>query len=126
MRPEPLDIVILAAEWQPRALLRAQLIEEGFEVVATDAWPMTRHHLRTGSKPRLAIVDLKSLPDPERVLDDLRVLMKPDRVLVVSAAGTISRPDIERRGFHALPRPVVIDDVVGAVRQLIRQVSALE
>lgn len=118
--------MILAAEWQPRALLRAQLIEEGFEVVATDAWPTTRHHLRTGSKPRLAIVDLKSLPDPERVLDDLRVLMKPDRVLVVSAAGTISRPDIERRGFHALPRPVVIDDVVGAVRQLIRQVSALE
>jgi hypothetical protein len=34
----PPDIVLLAAEWQPRALIRAQLIEEAFEVVATDRY----------------------------------------------------------------------------------------
>src|SRR5207302_8833773 len=73
--PEPPDVVLLAGDWQPRALIRAQLIEEGFEVVATNTWPMMRRHLRTGSKPRLAILDLKSLPDPEQRLHDVRVLM---------------------------------------------------
>ena len=55
--------------------MRAQLIEEGFEVVATDTWPMMRRHLRPGSKPQLAIVDLKGLPDPREILTGLRVLM---------------------------------------------------
>jgi DNA-binding response OmpR family regulator len=112
MRPQPPDIVLLATDWQPRALIRAQLIEEGFEVVATNSWPMMRQHLRPGIKPRLAIVDLKGLEDPGGVLTDLRVLMKPNRVLVLTAIGTMSRPDIERLGFHALSRPVVIREVV--------------
>jgi hypothetical protein len=52
-QPSP-DIVLLGAERQPRALIRAQLIEAGFDVVATDTWPMMRRHLRPGSKPRLS------------------------------------------------------------------------
>jgi hypothetical protein len=32
------DIILLASNWQPRALVRAQLIEEGFDVVAMDDW----------------------------------------------------------------------------------------
>ena len=32
--------MLLAPEWPERALLRAQLIEEGYEVVAVDAWPI--------------------------------------------------------------------------------------
>src|SRR5437763_9694143 len=108
MMPHPPDIVLLGAEWQPRALIRAQLIEEGFEVVATDTWPMMRRHLRPGSKPRLAIVDLKSLPNPAAVLNDLRVLMNPDRVLVLTAIGTVESGDVERLGFRPIVRPVVV------------------
>jgi hypothetical protein len=119
MRPPPPDIVLLAAEWQPRALIRAQLIEEGFEVVATSTWPMMRQHLRPGIKPRLALVDLKGLQDPGGVLNDVRVLMKPDHVLVLTANGTVSRPEIERLGFRALSRPVVIQEVVRSVAKAL-------
>ena len=119
MRPTPPDIVLLATEWQPRALIRAQLIEEGFEVVATSAWPMMRQHLRPGIKPRLALVDLKGLQDPGGVLNDLHVLMKPDHVLVLTANGTASRPEVERLGFQALSRPVVIQDVVRSVAKAL-------
>jgi len=56
----PPDIVLLSADRHTRAPLRAQLIEDGFEVVATDTWPMMREQLRPGSKPRLAIVDRMS------------------------------------------------------------------
>ncbi|HEX7797195.1 MAG TPA: hypothetical protein VF456_22695 [Vicinamibacterales bacterium] len=112
------DIVFLDADRHSRALIRAQLIEDGFEVVATESWTMTRRHLRPGSKPRLALVDLKDLADPQDVLRDLRLLMKPERVLVLSAIGTIPREDIERLGFHVMPRPFVIEDVVREVRKV--------
>jgi DNA-binding NtrC family response regulator len=120
MTQQPPDIVFLDADWQSRALIRAQLMEEGFEVVATESWTMMRRHLRPGSKPRLAIVDLKDLPEPQEVLRDLRVLMKPERVLVLSAIGTIPREDIERHGFHIMPRPFVIEDLVREVRTIMQ------
>jgi hypothetical protein len=118
MTEQPPDIVFLDADWQSRALIRAQLIEDGFEVVATESWTMMRGHLRPGSRPRLALVDLKDLADPHDVLRDLRVLMKPERVLVLSAIGTVPREDIERLGFHVMPRPFVIEDVVREVRKV--------
>jgi hypothetical protein len=65
----------------------------------------------------LAIVDLQNLPDPQSVLHDLRILMKPDRVLVLSAIGTIPPAEIRRLGFRVIPRPFVIGDVVSAARQ---------
>jgi hypothetical protein len=115
----PPDIVLLAAEWQPRAMIRAQLIEEGFEVVATETWPMMRRHLRPGMKPRLVLVDLKGLSEPLGVLNDLRLLMNPDRVLVLTAIGTVPETDIQRLGFHILSRPIVIDQIVRAATGLI-------
>jgi hypothetical protein len=112
---------LLSAEWPSRALLRAQLIEEGLEVVATDTWTMMRRQLRPGSKPRFAIVDLQGLKDPERVLKDLRVLMKPDRVLVLTALDTVSPEAIERLGFRMLKRPLSIGRVVAAVVAAIKE-----
>src|SRR5262245_42733106 len=106
MRQAPPDVVLLAIEWQSRALIRAQLIEEGFEVIATNSWPMMRWHFRPGMKPRLAVVDLQGLPNSVQVLKDLRVLMKPERVLVLTAIGTPSTTDVERLGFRALSRPI--------------------
>ena len=112
------DIVFLDADWHSRALIRAQLIEDGFEVVATESWTMMRRHLRPRSKPRLALVDLKDLADPQDVLHDLRVLMKPERVLVLCAIGTMPCEDVERLGFHVMPRPFVIEDLVREVRKV--------
>ena len=111
----PTDIVILAVDWASRAPLRAQLIEEGFEVVATDTWPAMRQSLRPGHKPQLALVDLKDLPDAEQVLADLEVLMKPDEVFVIAALGTIPPSTLERRGFRVIHRPVAIEDIVSEV-----------
>jgi hypothetical protein len=115
----PPDVVILGAAWKPRALIRAQLIEEGFEVVATDSWPMMRRHLRPGAKPKAALVDLEDLPNPRDVLRDLRVLMKPDRVLVLTAIGTMSREDVHEFGFRAISRPLTIGGVVRTIADAV-------
>jgi DNA-binding response OmpR family regulator len=111
------DIVLLDAEWPSRALLRAQFIEEGFDVLATDTWAKMRRDLQPGSKPQLAIVDLQGLPRPEQVLKDLKILMSPGRVLVLSALGTVEGKDLDRLGFRHVKRPIVVADLVAAVRK---------
>ena len=119
LQPSPPDIILLATEWQPRALLRAQLIEEGLEVLATDSWAMMRRWLRPGAKPSLAIVDLQGLPEPERVLNDLRMLMRPSRVLVLTSIGTVTPHTIEALGFKVARRPIRIGRVVATVTRAL-------
>jgi len=119
MRPATSDIVLLVPEWRSRALIHAQLIEDGFEVVPTDTWSMMRRHLRPGMAPSLALVDLQGVPHPAEVLNDLRVLMKPERVLVLTAMGTLSVADVESRGFRTISRPIVIGDIVQTVANMI-------
>jgi len=113
------DVVLLASDRRTRAPLRAQLVEDGFHVIATDTWPTMREHLRAGAKPRLAIVDLQGLDNPSEVVHGLRVLMKPPHVLVIAAAGTVAPEDLARTGFTVVARPATIDEVVGRVRGAI-------
>lgn len=119
----PPDVVLLGTGWWPRALLRAQMIEEGLEVLATDTWTMMRCYLRPGSKPRLAIVDLQGLPQPDHVLADLTVLMKPSRVMVLMALGTVPRARVEHFGFRIVQRPIRIAEVVATAERAIREES---
>lgn len=115
------DIVLLATEWRPRVLLRAQLIEEGFEVLATDTWTTMRGCLRPGSQPLLAIVDLQGLPHADQVLSDLKALMKPTRVLVLAAIGTLVPHQIQALGFRVVRRPIPVGRVVAAAAAAIRE-----
>jgi hypothetical protein len=64
-------------------------------------------------------VDVKGLDEPEQILRDLAVLMKPERVLVVTAAATIPPAVVSRLGFRVLRRPVTIASIVAAVRDAI-------
>ena len=70
-------------------------------------------------KPRVAIVDLQRLPDPQTVLDELRFVMPPDRVLVISAVGTLTVDDIRQIGYQVVARPTSIRDVVAAAAGLL-------
>jgi hypothetical protein len=119
----PPDVVLLDASWPSRALIRAQLIANGFEVAATDTWAGMRRWLRPGTKPRVAIVDLKNLENPAAMLRDLSVLMRPQRVLVIAAAGTVPGAEIERLGFRVLSRPVSVEDIVNGADEIVRSTS---
>ncbi|HUK36256.1 MAG TPA: hypothetical protein VLV86_20205 [Vicinamibacterales bacterium] len=118
---QPPDIVLLAVAWESRAPLRAQLIEEGWDVVAVDTWPAMRRSLRPHVRPQLAFVDLKDLPDPQRVLEDLAILMKPARVCVLTALATVQPSTPARLGFRVLHRPIAIEQIVSALTSSLRQ-----
>jgi DNA-binding response OmpR family regulator len=114
------DIVLLGVEWQPRALLRAQLIEEGFDVRGADTWPMLVQYLRPDSGPRLVIVDLPGLPHATSVLTDLRARMRPDRVIVLCGLGSPTAEQVEALGFRVMRRPIHIAQVVSAATTLLK------
>jgi hypothetical protein len=125
MEEQPPDVIVLGGEWPERALLRAQLIEEGHDVVALDAWPIPRQYRRAGMKPRAMVVDLRGLEDPRLTLDELRFVIPPERVLVVTALGTLPRRDVERFGFRTIERPATVGEIVGAVSALLAAKRAL-
>jgi len=120
---QPPDIVLIGCGWPERALLRAQLIEEGYNVVALDAWPMPREYRRPGMKPRVLVVDLRELPHPHETLDEVRFVMPADRVLIVTALGTPGKDEVQRLGFRAIERPTTVGEIVAAAARLTRVAS---
>lgn len=111
--------MLIEPEWRERALLRAQLIEEGFEVVAIDRWPVPRPYRQPGTKPRLLIVDLQGLPRPRETLDEARFVFPPDRVLVVTALGTLTPGEVRRLGFPVIERPATVGRIVATAAALV-------
>ena len=75
MEQKPPDVIVLGPEWPERALLRAQLIEEGHEVIAVDTWPIPRLYRRPEMKPRVLLIDLHELPTPRETLDEVRFVL---------------------------------------------------
>jgi hypothetical protein len=122
-RVTPPDILLLSSEWPERALLRAELIETGFNVVAIDAWPIPHLYRQPGAKPRVVIVDLRGLPEPRSVLEELRLVIPPDRVIVITALGTLAPDTIRQLGHHVVRRPTNVSDVVDAAASLLHASS---
>ena len=114
------DVMVLGTRWPERALLRAQLLEAGFEVLAIDAWPIPRLYRRDAMKPRALIVDLQGLPRPQAVLDEVRLVLDPKQVIFVMAMGTVAVADVARHGYHVVNRPVSIGGLVLAAAALLR------
>jgi ActR/RegA family two-component response regulator len=114
----PVDVVLFGADWRTRAMARAQLIEEGYEVLATERWPDVRRWLRSIPQPRAAVVDLKGVKRPTDLLEDLRDLMNSNRVLILTGLATVGSHDVKRFGFRVLARPFSVGEVVAAVARL--------
>jgi DNA-binding NtrC family response regulator len=110
---------LLVPRWHPRVLLRAQLIESGFTVCATESWTSARQQLLTVGLPHLVVVDLESLAEPHAVLAELHDVVQPARVVVVGAAATILPAEARRLGFVVLERPIAIKTVVATVARAL-------
>jgi hypothetical protein len=113
------DIALIGSEWPARALLRAQLIDEGYEVVASDGWPIPRQFLQPRLKPRLVIVDLRGLANPVEALSEIRALFGRERVLVISALGVLPPEQLRQFGFQVVDRPAAVQDIVSAVARML-------
>jgi len=109
------DVIVISSMWPERAFLRAQLIEEGFEVIAVDTWPIPGAYRRPDMKPRLLLIDLHELPSPRETLDEIRFMLPAARVLVVTALGSLPAEQVRQFGFNVVERPTTIGDVVRSI-----------
>jgi hypothetical protein len=121
---KPPDVILLGPEWPERALLRAQLIEGGHDVMATDAWPIPHMFQPRAARPRALVIDLRGLSNPQQVLDDARSLLAPGRVLVVSALGSLRAADIRQLGFNVIERPTTIGEIVATTNSILSRTSS--
>jgi DNA-binding response OmpR family regulator len=113
------EILLIAADWQFRALLRAQLLEEGFEV---RSWPSLDYALaylvRGGEPPQAIVLDAESVEVESRKVSDL--WRSAGRVPLLLCAGASSRVELDRQELPpatVLTRPFRIRDIVRAVQR---------
>ena len=122
--PTAPDVLLLSSEWPDRALLRAQLLEDGYEVVAFDAWPIPELYAVPGMKPRLALIDLRGLPEPRETLEAAVGLFGAESILVLTALGTMRADEVERLGVRAIGRPASVGQIVAIVSAAFARRSA--
>ena len=123
-------IFLIAADWQFRALVRAQLLEEGFEV---RPWPSSKAALQdliiSGERARLTILDTKDLDfeagatgDFLRLMGDTPLVFCGD-ALSQSSLSTLltSRAKVGQEGpppDRVLLRPFRVGDLVEEVQRV--------
>ena len=122
MDPKPPDIIVLVTKWPERALLRAQLIEEGHEVVAVDTWPIPRLYRQPGLTPRVLLIDLSELPKPRETLEEIRLVLPPERVLVVTALGSLTGDEVRALGFNVIERPISVGQIAVETGALLSRI----
>jgi len=113
-------ILLIAVDWQFRALVRAQLLEEGHEVRAFPELKLALFHLeRGGPQPQLAIVDTSGLKiEPDDVYGLWQSTAQAPLLLCVDLFG---RELLDQAGMppaRLLVRPFRVGDVVSEVRRM--------
>jgi hypothetical protein len=123
-------IFLIAADWQFRALVRAQLLEEGFEV---RSWPSLKAALQdlviSGEQAGLTILDTKDLDFEAGATADLLRLMGGTPLILCgdalsqSSLSTLltSRATVDQEGpppARVLLRPFRVGDLVEEVRRV--------
>lgn len=115
------EILLIAADWQLRALVRAQLLEEGFDVRALPSLEIALARLlRSGGQPWLAIVDVQGLQVEARQLSDLWRLT--GHAPLILCGGALGREALAQEGLppaEVLLRPFRVGDLVAQVRKVL-------
>jgi CheY-like chemotaxis protein len=112
---------LIAPDWQVRALVHAQLREEGHEVTSVESWDGLVAQPEDGvPAPHLVIAQLTG-DEPPAVLRLLGSL--PGRRLVLREAGAPGADLLRSAGAESvLSRPYTVAEVVRAARSLLGSV----
>jgi len=115
------EILLIAEDWQFRALVRAQLLEEGFEIRALPTLETALAYLvRSGKQPRLTILDTQDVEIEARPLQDLwRLTGEVPLLLCGSALSQVTPSQEGMPPARVLLRPFRVGDVVQEVRRML-------
>jgi DNA-binding response OmpR family regulator len=116
-------VLVVGRDWQFRALLRAQLIEEGLEA---DAYETVRAALAslegTDLLPAMLVVDLFASADPATEIEQLATWTSQIPIWVIAGRNLISEKRLKGRGFEViLFRPVDMGELVEQIKQRLER-----
>lgn len=114
------ELVIVAKEWKPRALTRAQLLEEGFEATALDRLEDAISYIKSKlKKPRLLIYENSGELLDQTALDKLRRVRQLGTEVLL-CVGAADRERFDREEFkHFMVRPYSIGELLEVVKSLL-------
>ncbi len=122
------QILMAGKDWQARALLRAQLLEEGFEVEAYETIPDALATLGPGRKPPdLFIADISASDDPSADVEALSAWSRKVPIWIIASRSFIVEKGLRGHGFEMiLLRPVDVGELVDQVKQKLEKNSEIE
>ena len=120
MRSTHCDILLVAADWQSRALLLAELQEAGYSVIAA---PGLRHAYRAllggKARPRLILLDASGDEDAIPAYVEALGELAPGALLIVlvGAYDLATWQPLRDHAAEVLRRPLTVGEAVEAVRR---------
>jgi len=117
-----LVILIAGKDWTSRALLRAQLIEEGFDAEGYESIDDTVKRLWSSNVvPSLLIVDLFESDNPAQDISTLSRWAKTVPIWILAGHGPAAQ-ELEGRGFErVLYRPLDMGKLVGDIKERLER-----
>jgi len=114
-------VLLAAKDWQARALLRAQLIEEGVDVEAHETVSDALASLEAGEfLPGLLLADLSASDQPAAEIEELAKWTNQIPVWIIAAHSMIAEKNLKGRGFELiLYRPVDVGELVGQIKRRV-------
>ena len=112
-------ILLAGKDWQARALLRAQLLEEGFEVEAHDSIADALSAAGPGPNlPDLLIADISASDDPSADVEALSAWSRRVPIWIIASRTYIIEKGLRGHGFEMiLLRPVDAGELVDQIEQ---------
>jgi DNA-binding NtrC family response regulator len=115
------EILLIAEDWQLRALVRAQLLEEGYQVRALPSLDVALAFLLRGAEPPcLILVDMEGCRIEPCALTELWQLTGQAPLIV--CGGAVSQATLAQKDLppaQVLLRPFRVGDLVGQVRRAL-------
>src|SRR5580658_8538422 len=97
------QILIAGKDWRARALLRAQLLEEGFEVEAYETIPEALATLEPGqSLPDLLLADVSESDDPSGDVEALATWSRKVPIWIIASRTYIIEKGLKGHGFEMI------------------------
>ena len=117
------QVFLAGKDWQARALLRAQLIEEGVSVEAYETVEEAPAQLELCSVlPALLIVDISASDHPSADVESLTSWAKRIPIWVIASHTLRVKGGLEGRGFERLLfRPVNVGRLVKQIQQRLNR-----
>ena len=117
------QILLVGQDWKARALLRAQLIEEGLDVEAHETVREALASLESNTPlPALLLADLSASDDPSGDLDLLSRWSGKIAVWVIGSLSQVIDGSLKGRGFQMiLFRPIDMGELVEQIKLRVEQ-----